>query len=123
MRERLNAAPAWAHIAGFAADCLFPKRCPVCNEIIPFGKGEICEECGDRLTKVKEPYCLKCGKPLITEAEYCSDCIQDRHIYERGRALYVYDDSIRISIYRFKYYGKREYIKYYGKKLELGISS
>lgn len=106
-----------ARILAVVTDALFPKRCPVCNGIIPFCAGEICDGCREKLTKVAEPYCLKCGKPLLNEAEYCSDCRNNDHMYIRGRALYVYDSIMRKSIYRFKYYGKREYAKYYGRAM------
>ncbi len=39
------------------------------------------------------------------------------HEFERGRALYVYNDEVRASIIRFKYHGRREYADLYGKDI------
>ena len=58
---------------------------------------------------------MKCGKELAEEEEeYCTDCRRHRHLFDRGRALFVYK-SISDSIYRFKYKGRREYAAYYAE--------
>ena len=56
---------------------------------------------------------MKCGKELNNEeAEYCGDCMRHRHLFDRGRAVFVYK-SMSDSIYRFKYKGRREYAAFY----------
>ena len=46
-------------------DFVFPRRCPVCGDII-VPQGELCcLSCRGRLKYVEEPYCLKCGKQLM----------------------------------------------------------
>ena len=65
---------------------------------------------------------MKCGKTLRqVEKEYCGDCMQQRHLFDRGRALYEYK-SAADSIYRFKYKGRQEYAAYYARCMikELG---
>ena len=58
---------------------------------------------------------MKCGKELNhEEAEYCSDCMRHRHLFDRGRAVFAYK-SMSDSIYRFKYKGRREYVAYYAE--------
>ncbi len=95
---------------------LFPRRCPVCDEIVrPFG-AKICPACAPKLRKVKEPWCMKCGKKLQGEKEYCADCRRTRHRYTRGRILYEYD-SAAASIYRFKYGERQEYAQYFGEEM------
>lgn len=43
---------------------LFPRRCPVCEEIVvPKGR-KICPACRGKLSYVSGPFCLKCGKEL-----------------------------------------------------------
>lgn len=97
-------------------DWLYPARCPVCDGVLLPGE-EICEECIPRLRYVADPRCCKCGKPLQTdEAEYCHDCMDGNHIYDSGLALYEYE-SIKDSLYRFKYKGRCEYAGFYGKEI------
>ena len=94
-------------------DLLFPRRCPVCDRpVAPFGR-LICTSCEQIFTYIKQPYCLKCGKPLVHEVqEYCQDCTIRRHLFDRGRAVFEYK-SISDSLYRFKYKGRQEYAAYY----------
>lgn len=95
---------------------LYPARCPVCDGVLLPGE-EICEECISRLRYVTEPRCCKCGKPLQSEeAEYCHDCMVRNHIYDNGLALYEYE-SIKDSLYRFKYKGRCEYAGFYGREI------
>lgn len=56
---------------------------------------------------------MKCGKHIgDSEKEYCDDCSSQQHLYNRGRALFVYP-SVSASIARFKYGGRREYAAFY----------
>lgn len=108
------------HIAGKKErgilDFLYPARCPVCDGVL-LPEEEICEECMPRLRYAAEPRCCKCGKPLqVEETEYCHDCMDGRHIYDSGLALYEYE-SIKDSLYRFKYKGRCEYAGFYGKEI------
>lgn len=97
---------------------IYPRRCPVCDEITgTYGK-LICEACASRLHPAGEPLCKKCGKPLAREeAEYCPDCAKGKHRYTRGRAAFVYDSLMRESVGRFKYGNRREYADFYVKEL------
>lgn len=97
-------------------DFLYPARCPVCDGVL-LQEEEVCEECLPKLRYVTEPRCCKCGKPLqIEEEEYCHDCMDGRHIYDSGLALYEYE-SIKDSLYRFKYKGRCEYAGFYGREM------
>jgi len=97
-------------------DIVFPPRCPICNELISQGKIGTCDSCEGLLSFVEEPYCLKCGKPIEDEKEeYCGDCKKRRHFFDEGRAVLIYDEHMSKSIYRFKYNGKQEYARFYGK--------
>lgn len=99
-------------------DFVFPKICPVCNEIVSGGKGGICNDCERKLPYIDGSYCMKCGKPVEEDEEYCSDCIRSTHEYEEGRAALVYDEITSKSIYRFKYNHKKEYAKVYGRIID-----
>jgi len=105
-----------------ALDMLLPPACPICGK--PKGAdalGEnICKSCLGRVNYIKEPTCLICGKAIEKEtAELCRDCESHKHYFDQAVAVYEYSDGIKASIYRFKYYNKREYAKSYGKEMSV----
>lgn len=95
---------------------LYPRRCPACDEIVAPGKGLICPACAKakKMTPIKGPYCMKCGKELAKEGDFlCGDCRRISHLFERSRAVFCYTKEVRQSIARFKFHNKREYADYY----------
>ena len=111
MSVRVPVIPVWMTESGNllcklqqrGKDLLFPRRCPVCDEVVPWKEGLICSGCRPKIRYVGEHYCMKCGKPLEKqETEFCGDC----------------------SIYRFKYGGRREYAGFYAAEIrrQLGES-
>ena len=95
---------------------LFPTRCPVCDRIVkPFGE-RICLECLPKLRVVTPPWCMKCGKKIRDDGEFCSDCRQKQHMFDRSRTLYEYAAAAP-SIYRFKYKGRQEYAEFFGEEM------
>ena len=100
------------------SELLFPRRCPVCDRVLPFRSGKICPECFSKLSFTRSPVCKKCGKEVIGEtAEYCYDCTRKRKSFEYGIALLNYDDISRASMARIKYHGRREYMDFYGEAM------
>jgi len=99
-------------------DMLFPRHCPVCHDIVNVRGKLVCEGCEDRLSYVSEPFCLKCGKQLKNpEQELCSDCRTQKKYFNEGRAVLIYDDTMRKSIYRFKYGQRMEYADFYASQI------
>ena len=103
-------------------DYIFPPRCPVCDKIVDIDTVEndryIHEKCEKKLIYVKEPTCLHCGAPVEKEStELCSDCARKKgHTsFRQGKSLYVYKGDIKRTMYRFKYYNKREYARFFAK--------
>ncbi|MDE7322968.1 MAG: ComF family protein [Lachnospiraceae bacterium] len=96
---------------------LFPARCPICDDIVPAAEGDVCLGCRIKPQYIKEPRCARCGKQLGDDTKlFCGDCVQRKHIFEYGYALYDYQ-SMRKSIYRFKYGGRCEYAKFYARDI------
>lgn len=106
-------------------DILFPRRCPVCGEIvrenfvlecdhIPVPKNEkklICPHCYNKLSFVGDSHCIKCGAPIEDErTEYCKRCRSTRHYFETNRGMldYTSPHSERL-IWDLKYNNKKEY--------------
>ncbi|MCR5486004.1 MAG: ComF family protein [Lachnospiraceae bacterium] len=103
-------------------DILYPRRCPFCDGVLPFGGDRVCKGCRDGL-KQKRLYvgdmgCRLCGRPLADpEEEYCPDCARRKRMIDGGASLFVYADEVRSSIAGFKYRGRREYADYYAKEI------
>ncbi len=74
----------------------------------------ICQACLSKLPLVKEPRCVKCGKPVHEEGTLCRDCTEISHEYTQGIGVFLYDEVMRKSISYFKYQGRREYGRFYG---------
>lgn len=98
-------------------DLLYPRRCPVCRDIVSKGKF-ICTECVDKLNYVQPPYCYKCGKHIDSEeAEYCDDCKKEVRRYRKGFPVFEYHGAIKESVMAFKYKNKREYAAFYAEEI------
>jgi len=124
-----HSRPAYA--PGDLAGLLFPQRCPLCDRVLPFDArlkaplppafGSdvwVHRACHDRLQWVREPSCLRCGRPLAdTQAQYCEACEKRRFSFESNTALWLYRDAARDSVAFFKYHGRRQNAVYYARAL------
>ena len=95
-------------------DLIFPARCTFCDKVLSFGRRFLCEECGEKIKMIDGPTCMKCGKAVKEDEEYCYDCTRKKHEFIRGAALFEYD-FVRRSLYRYKYGGRQEYKECYAK--------
>lgn len=99
-------------------DVIFPRCCPVCHDIVSVRGELICPQCRNLLNYVKDPYCIKCGKQMKESSDrYCSRCSKRSMEFTEGRAVFVYDDIMRKSIYRFKYGQRQEYAQFYANEI------
>lgn len=101
-------------------DWIFPRRCPICDEVMVQDKKRsvrICPDCYDRLPFVSEPNCNICGRALSGETELiCNNCKRQKFSFERGLVLLEYNEEIRKSVAAVKYKGRREYLEFYGEE-------
>ena len=103
-----------------AAELFYPSRCPLCGQIPQTADphGDVCDMCRAKLVYTGENYCMKCGRPILSERdEYCRDCQRHSRSFARCRAVFSYQGAVRTSLYRFKYANKREYAGYYGREM------
>lgn len=90
-------------------DLLYPPVCPFCGEVQKPGTG-ICGTCRKKLPVIREPRCMKCGKPVKSkEQEYCRDCSRRTYAYNQGRSLWLHVPPVTQAIYQFKFHNKRYY--------------
>jgi ComF family protein len=95
-------------------DLLYPRRCPLCGDIVT-PRGELaCPPCKKKQKVIIEPRCKKCSKPIESdELEYCYDCERKQQHFMEGIALWEYDEIMKNSISNFKFNGKKEYGDFY----------
>lgn len=100
---------------------IFPSRCILCDETLPFGfnleNEYLCDICRSKLEFIKEPTCKKCGAMINNDKEmYCLRCETKMwDSFEWGFGLLRYNDFVKESMHRIKYLGRKEYIDFYGK--------
>ena len=90
----------------------FPAHltCLVCGkELFEDFPYDICPECEPEFIK---RHCLKCGRAIGNEAEYCDDCRSGARFFEQARAACLFEDNAKTLIYRFKYGGCRYLASY-----------
>lgn len=95
-------------------DLIYPQRCPICHDIVEPGYEMVCGSCLKELPLVCEPKCRKCGKPVPEGETLCHDCTVIAHDFTEGMGIFLYDEVMRRSMYKFKYLGRREYGRFYG---------
>lgn len=93
---------------------LYPRRCPVCHEILGDSRWLVCPSCVGRLKPIGEPCCRICGKALTDrEGELCADCGRHAHVFTAGRGIFPYNRWAHRSILKYKDGGRREYQRFY----------
>lgn len=96
---------------------VYPRRCPLCGEIVSKEDGKACSNCYKQLKKISEPKCKCCGKSIETmEKEYCFDCDRKEFYFEMGFSLWDYSTKMKKSIAMFKYHNRQEYADFYGEE-------
>lgn len=90
----------------------------MCHDIVQ-PKGElICRSCAGKIQPIQEPRCKKCGKPIEKEElEHCADCTRREHVFEEAAGIFPYDKTMRESLMKCKYGGRKEYLDYYGQMM------
>lgn len=90
----------------------------MCDGVLKMSEHGTCGACKNHIHKIKAPYCMKCGKQIKDESGfYCTDCKVRGHNFDEGRILFLYDEAMKQSMYRFKYNGRYEYASFYGEQL------
>lgn len=102
-------------ILKYLLDMIYPKKCPVCHEILEDPAEQICRKCLRKLVFVGKCYCLKCGKPMTDNTDFCRECAGRKRAFTQGRSILVYDDLMRESIIKYKYGRRVEYGDFYAK--------
>ncbi len=95
-----------APLGQMLADALLPPRCLATGEIVD-RQGQLSAGAWSKISFITPPLCGRCGLPfafgLEPEAEMlCGACLADPPEYDRGRAVFHYDEASRAMILGFK---------------------
>ncbi|MCC8051937.1 MAG: ComF family protein [Clostridiales bacterium] len=143
MSKKEKAAELARMAGGLAMELMYPSRCPLCDQLRPalrlrsvfqwakqpaaerrevalpelrpaLRPEPVCADCREKLPWVREPACMRCGKPVGSpEAEFCRDCLRTSHLFDQGRAAFTYSGAMRRSVYRMKALNRRDYLDFY----------
>nr|WP_240191928.1 ComF family protein [Desulforhopalus vacuolatus] len=105
-----------ALVAG-AAEILLPRRCVVCGRPLLERGGQavdLCDSCLERILPLRKPLCRICGRemPQGTGAgNLCGNCLHTRPSFTLCRSLFVYNETLRRIILKFKFQRRLEVLK------------
>lgn len=108
MRARLRLA------ADAVLSVLLAPSCAACGRLLEEPtRGPVCVPCWRAVPFITPPVCDVCGDPLAgwrtaaVERERCARCRRAPRAIDRGRAVGVYDGSLRAIVHALKYDGRR----------------
>ncbi len=83
----------------------FPQNCVNCKKYITESAGyPLCEECEEKIRKDISPYCLICGRPVLSYRQTkCRRCREKPFSFDLARAVTLYEPPIKNAIHAFKY--------------------
>ena len=87
---------------GRLLDLVLPPRCGGCGAL---GRW-ICPRCFERIRRLEEPLCRRCGRELEFRCQGCPCASRLRHL-ARLRAAAAYEGPLERAVHRFKYRGWR----------------
>ena len=94
-------------------EVLFPSNlaCIFCGDEITSESGAVCNKCLEKLPYV-EKYCLRCGSPIKSRANYCLTCKNSERSFDVARSPFIYKDMVSNLVQNFKYNSKKYLAKY-----------
>jgi len=95
---------------GFLAELIFPGRCLLCGQWLPFAAGDgcpVCSECRSALTPLSGDRCAVCSMPLSSERGICMRCREARYTFDSNVSVFVYGGAVRRLITLYKFSGRR----------------
>lgn len=91
---------------------LYPERCIICDGVLALSEKGVCGRCLPTLKLIRDPVCMRCGRPISSGTEYCEECEGRKHEFSGGRFSFSYEQAAA-GIYRFKYMNRMRYARGY----------
>lgn len=91
-------------------EIFFPRRCPVCLDIVQPWGAMVCDTCRAMISLNTDKNCMKCGRILkYEEKEYCISCREQKKQIERGIIGFDYrKDWVNNMMMQVKYHNGRQ---------------
>ena len=83
-------------------DLVMPPRCGSCRSVGSW----LCERCRNRIRRLEEPLCRRCGAEVESARKDCG-CRGRLRALTRLRSAAAYEGPIELAVQRFKYQGWR----------------
>lgn len=99
-------------------DLFFPKSCPSCGEIIPFGKS-FCNCHGTEVKRTSEDFCEHCGSDKESCCCFEKSTMKLPHI----TAPFVYTGEIKARLLMLKFAGEKGEADFLGNNMALHFAS
>ncbi len=106
--RRLSVPPGRA--AAFALDFLLPLRCLCCDRKVA-DKESLCPHCWQQVPFIEKPWCYRLGTPFsydVGEEAWSLRAIAEPPLFERLRAVALYDGPARDLVLALKFSRRRE---------------
>jgi len=104
-KSRLGQPSGLRRRARWLLDAILPPRCPACGVIVDM-PAAVCGACWSAIAFIADPLCERCGRGFeftVADRSVCGRCLADPPIFERTRAVALYDDASRGLILKFKH--------------------
>lgn len=94
-------------------DLLYPPpiNCLYCGGVKLPGDYELCSECIGAIEFIKQPCCVKCGKPVTVGVTYCGNCTGQMFSFERAVPVAIYRGWLKDAINALKFRGQMDLAK------------
>ena len=69
----------------------------------------MCSRCKQNLDFIGDRYCLKCGAKISGDYDFCIECKNEDHEFNRARSVFVYNEKSAPAILKFKYGGTKAF--------------
>lgn len=107
-----------AGIQGLGA-LVFPSVCLLCEGSLALPlEGPLCRGCLDRIPRIQEPFCPRCGLPYPAGVAcgLCGPCRRSPRYFRRARAESPYVDDVRLCLHALKFGGRRRIASVLGSR-------
>lgn len=84
------------------ADLFYPRRCVCCDRR---ASDVLCRSCFEKLPRIEEPVCGRCGRPAVFETFVCEECKGLDFGFESARAPLRYEGVGEEIVHALKYRG------------------
>lgn len=119
LRSATGISSAVRAISRTALDTVLPPQCLACDALVS-EPGALCGTCWDGAAFVSAPFCHACGVPFEFEhgpAALCGACVHARPVFERARAVFLYNDISRDLVTGLKHRDRTHGVPAFGRWL------